>query len=250
MSIYPQILGIYSRKTESQIGLGTTQDHHHSKTYWYAVRKGDNQFCVQPLNARHVPSRPKTTLNKADFLMVFEPEPNYYEHHTAPALRSLAAKIQDGKENYKLGNLDAAERAFLKALLIDEDNVEANFGLGHIYIDKKQYKKLENALRHLLHMDETFDEECRQSFNTFGIALRKNGLHKEALRYYQRALEFNLFDENLHFNIARVFFELKNKEKCLDHVQKALTLAPDLVPAQKLLKYVHKYGVERESVSS
>ncbi|NJB67669.1 tetratricopeptide (TPR) repeat protein [Desulfobaculum xiamenense] len=243
MTLYPQILGVYSMTKSTDVGHGTTQGHHTQTTYWYVRRLDDDTYEVQPLNARHVPSGLRNALSKGDFITVYAPEPRFYEQRTIPALKSLRDKIQKGEEHYAQGKLDDAEREFLKALMIDELNVEANMGIGSVYADKGEFQKVSKVLDILLNQDASFVEEQRVRFNRFGMSLRKQGMHEEALRYYSKALEYNDKDENLHFNIARAYFDTGRKDECITHIKAALTIAPDMEPAAKFLRYVEKRGI-------
>lgn len=246
MSIYPQILGVFSMTKETGVGAGATKGDHSATTYWYVRRLDDDSYEVQPLNARHVPSGLRNSITKGDFITSYSPEPRFYEQNTIPALRSLKNKVKRGEEFYAKGNLDEAEKEFLKALMIDELNVDANMGVGAVYADKGEFHKVKKVLDILLNQDETFVAEQRVRFNKLGMSLRKQGMNSEALRYYEKALEYNDKDENLHFNMARVYFDMRKKDECLAHINAALAIAPDMEHAKKFLLYVEKRGVPIE----
>ncbi|NMC49482.1 MAG: tetratricopeptide repeat protein, partial [Desulfovibrio sp.] len=75
-------------------------------------------------------------------------------------------------------------------------------------------------------------------FNEFGINLRKNKMLDQALDYYRRAENLSEADENLHYNIARAFFEKKDLQMCFEYLKKALDLNPELVAAKKFIAYL------------
>ncbi len=240
MSAYPQILGVYVRNVTADVGAGTTRGSYDQKTYWYVRRTGDDTFEVQPINANHVPSGLRSVFGKGEFMAAFSPEPAYYERNTLPALKSLQKKIAEGEEQFALGRLDEAERAFLKALMIDELSVPANLGAGAVYAEKREFHKVKKALGILLNNDETFQAEQRARFNTLGMSLRKQGMLDEALEYYRKALEYNDKDENLHFNLARVHFDKGDHIAALDHLERCLAINPDLEVARKFQRYCRK----------
>jgi len=240
LAIYPQILGIYSLERKTSIGSGATADQYQQKTYWYVRRMGDDEYEVQPLNKSHVPSGMKSSLAKSEFISGYTPEPKYYEANTLPVLISLKKKIEKGEEYFDKGLLDESEREFLKALMIDELNVEANFGLGTVYCEKKEFRKLKKVMDILLNTDAAFQEEQRQRFNKLGINLRKQGLHEDAIRYYSKSLEYNDSDDHLHFNAARAYFDNGQHDKCLEHLGIALKLNPEFKEAEKFMSYCLK----------
>lgn len=234
---YPQILGVYSLQVEEVAGMGGTSVKHAQVTYWYVRALGPERYEVQPLNIHHVPSGISKEVAELEFLKSYVPEPAYYRTHTVPALKTLARKIAEGEKFFKEGQLDDAEREFLKALMIDDLNVRANFGLGEVYAEQKEFGKLKKIVDTLMGISEAFQEEQRERFNTFGISLRKNGHFDESLRFYHRALEFNDRDENVFFNIARVHFDKGDRVGCVEHLRKALDINPGFHEAQKFLKF-------------
>lgn len=240
MSEFPQILGIYSLEQETDIGDGGTQKKHQNKTFWYARQLSHEQFEVQPLNANHVPSGVCNKLEKIDFLRSYTPEPTYYKLHTVPALQTLARKIEQGEQAFADGQMEEAERQFIKALMIDELSVDANFGLGEVYSETSNFAKLKQVLGTLMGLDAAFTMEHRQKFNSFGISLRKNGHFDESIRYYEKSLEVISDDENVYFNMARVFFDKGERERCLVNLRKALELNPEFVEAQKFVRYCER----------
>lgn len=241
MTEYPHVLGVYSLQIEADIGAGATSGKHDNVTYWYARQLNQTDFEVQPLNAHHVPSGVRTVLEELDFLRQYTPEPNYYRIHTVPALETLSRKIEEGTKAFEDGKLDQAEGQFIKALMIDSKNVDANYGLGEVYSEKKEFNKLRKVLNTLLGLSEAFTFEYRQKFNKFGISLRKNGHYDESIKYYEKSLEIVSDDENVFFNLARVYFEKGMGGECVDNLKKALNINPEFVEAQKFLKYCKKH---------
>lgn len=240
LSDYPQILGVYSLLIEADIGTGGTADKHENVTYWYARQLSSDTFEVQPLNAHHVPSGVRTELAEMDFLKQYTPEPTYYRLHTVPALETLSRKIEEGEKAFEDGKMDEAEGQFIKALMIDDKSINANYGLGEVYSETKEFNKLKKVLDTLLGLSEAFTYEHRQKFNKFGISLRKNGHYDESIRYYEKSLEIVSDDENVYFNLARVYFEKGQGKECIVSLEAALNLNPEFLEAQKFLKYCQK----------
>jgi tetratricopeptide (TPR) repeat protein len=234
--LYPEILGVYSLQQETTVGVGGTQSFKHQVTYWYVRRLSEDVYEVQPLNAHHVPSGIRREHPELDFLRMYVPEPDYYRTHTVPALNSLNRKLKEGETLLDIGRLDDAERMFIKALMIDDLNVPANYGLGEVYSEKKDFRRLKRVIDTLLGLDQVFCKEQKSRFNRFGISLRKNGHYEESLRFYERALQV-AEDDHLHFNVARVHYEKGAVDKCISHLQRALELNPDFSEAEKFLRY-------------
>lgn len=241
---YPSILGVFSLRRAEDIGSGATQARHTQLTYWYARQLDQLAVELQPLNAYHVPSGIRKQAVLAEFLKSYTPEPRYYEANTVPALKSLKAKIDQGEKFFSMGLLDDAEKAFLKALMIDEMNVPANYGLGDVYTEKKDFQKLRRILTVLMGMDDAFSTEYRQKLNAFGINLRKQGYLDESIEFFNKALEIQKNDENIYFNLARVHFDKGEIDTCIGILNIATTLNPGFVEARKFMTYCERMTLQ------
>ncbi|WP_459935375.1 tetratricopeptide repeat protein [Fundidesulfovibrio butyratiphilus] len=238
--MYPSILGVYSLRKAEDVGVGATASRHDQVTYWYARQMSPDMVEVQPLNVYHVPSGMRSTLRTGDFLCAYSPEPRYYQTHTAPALKSLAAKISQGEKYFSMGLLDEAEKAFIKALMIDESNIPANYGLGEVYTEKNDYARLKGVLSVLLGMNEAFTLHYRQKLNSFGISLRKQGFLDESQKFFCKALEVQGDDEHLYFNLARVLYEKGEMDRCLDSLRHAVQLNGEFLEARKFIAHCER----------
>ncbi|GFK95416.1 Lipopolysaccharide assembly protein B [Fundidesulfovibrio magnetotacticus] len=240
MTDYPAILGVFSLRRNEEVGTGATQARHDQLTYWYARQLSPDVVEIQPLNVYHVPSGIKKLCPLDEFLRSYTPEPRYYEANTVPALNSLRAKIDQGEKFFSMGLLDDAEKAFLKALMIDEMSVPANYGLGDVYSEQKDFQKLRRVLTVLMGLDDAFSVEYRQKLNTFGVNLRKQGFFDESIAFFNKALELRKDDENIYFNLARVHFDKGEIEKCIGILNIATTLNPEFVEARKFMRYCER----------
>lgn len=236
----PRVLGIFSQIRKTDLGVGGTAHGYVQTTYWFVRRLADDSYEVQPLNANNVPSGPTTVLSKRDFLQNYTPEPGYYEKKALPFIESLRKKIAKGEAAMEGGNLDAAEKEFVKALLLDDNNARASLDLASVYQAKRDFRKLKDVFERLLNLDGVFREENRHLFNSFGINLRKDRLFEEAVRYYQKALEASPQDEHLHFNMARAYHGQDDLPACRRHLSESLRLNPELTEAARFLAFLDK----------
>ncbi|WP_018124316.1 tetratricopeptide repeat protein [Desulfovibrio oxyclinae] len=235
------ISGLFSTQNVEKVGTGTTSRKTISKMYWYAIERPDGETVeVQPLNKHNIPSGPKTEVPKEDFLERFSPEPEYYQKEVYPCMRELDATLERAEQQRKDGALYSAQFEYEQALDIDEDNVRANFGLGLTYMERGDTNRANDIFKRLVTLDAAFSPEHKHLFNEFGINLRKSKLYDQAVDYYTRAVEMTDSDENLHYNMARAFFEKGQAEECKDQLQQALLINPDHEEAAKFLDFIEK----------
>ena len=235
-----RILGVYSLARQTLTGQGTTKRSHDQKTYWFVRRSEDGEYSVQALNANSIPSGPITPVSKSEFMGNYQPESGYYEKRCLPFLESLKKKIVQAEKHLAEDNLDGAEKEFLKALLLDEKHPKANIELGNIYLQKGDGKKLAAALRRIFNIDALFLEQERHLFNEFAINLRKGGRFREAIAFYEKALERNAGDEHLLFNMARAQGESGDTATARASLERALALRPDFEAARRYLDHLRQ----------
>ena len=233
-----RILGVYSMSRQTKTGQGGTSRAHDQKTYWFIRRSPEGDYYVQALNANAIPSGPVTPVTKGEFLSNYQPEAGYYEKHCLPFIESLKKKIALAEKHLSEDDLDGAEKEFLKALLLDEKHPKANIELGKIYLDKGDGKKLAAALRRIFSIDVLFMEQERHLFNEFAISLRKEKRYAESVSFYEKALERNAGDENLHFNVARALSESGDTAGAIRHLEQALAIHPGFEQAARLLEHI------------
>lgn len=79
-------------------------------------------------------------------------------------------------------------------------------------------------------------------FSEFGLNLRRLGITSLALFAHRRALALAPEDERVHFNLARVYHDLKKYDIAREHLEKALELAPDFATARQFLFFLNVPG--------
>ncbi|MFO7817072.1 MAG: tetratricopeptide repeat protein [Thermodesulfobacteriota bacterium] len=233
-----RIKGVFSTQTLMKVGTGSTQKKTIQKSYWFVTELDDEQVEIQPLNVNYVPSGPKKIITKDALLEKFSTEPEFYTYTVYPKMRELNKTIARADRHRKRNESYSAEYEYGNALNVDEENIRANFGLGLTYLERGDKAKANDLFERLVKLDAAFETEHKHLFNDFGINLRKQDMYDQAVDYYARALELTEDDENLHYNIARAYFGIQNYEKALEHLNKALQLAPDMKEAQQFISYL------------
>ncbi len=231
------IKGIFSTQELRKVGAGTTVRKTVQKAFWFVEEK-DGIIMVQPLNANYVPSGPRRKVEIEELIEKFQPEPEFYMQTVFPRMRELNKTIARADRHRQRGEGFSAEFEYNNALKVDEENVRANFGLGLTYLDRGEVAKADNIFERLVKLEAAFDSEHKHLFNEFGISLRKNNMLDQAMDYYSRALELSGDDENLLYNIARVYLERKDYSRCIDHLLRCLGMNPALEAGVRFLMWL------------
>jgi tetratricopeptide (TPR) repeat protein len=139
--------------------------------------------------------------------------------------------------------------SFNKALKINDLFAEAYQGLAEAYKGKGNVGKYKGYLQKAAEVHAQFDrlEQAKNLFieilkqdtnapnpyNTLGVRLRKSGDYPGAVHAYRRALELTPHDENIHYNIAKAYFYMGEREKAKSDIKKALLINGDFPEALK-----------------
>lgn len=241
-----KIKGVFSCNTESKVGTGTTTRKNVMRSYWFAEQvegEGEPVVMIQALNSNNIPSGPKESVVLREFLERYDPEVEFYQKDVYPKMRELDKTLKRAENQRDLGAYYSAEHEFGEALQVDEENVRANFGLGLTYMERGEPSKARDLFERLVGLDAAFAPEHKHLFNEFGMNLRRSKLVDQAVDYYVRALEMaTIPDENLHYNVARAYFDRGDREQAEDHLAKALDINPNFDEAKSFLAYLEKHG--------
>lgn len=121
------------------------------------------------------------------------------------------------------GELEQAERAYLRALELRSNAVEAHRNLGRLYLRQGRDSRAIAA----------FDTAARlapgeaQSYNDLGEAYRRSGRLEGAVEAFQKAIALRPDYAPAHFNLGLVYTALGHPGKAASQFRKYLALAPD-----------------------
>ncbi len=235
-----KVRGVFSTQEILRVGTGTTTRKTVKKTFWFVEQEDDNKAMSQPLNSNYVPSGPKKIITMEELLEKYAPEPEFYMNSVYPKMQELQRELDNADSHRAKGENFTAEYEYKVALKVDEENVRANFGIGLTYLQRGEANKAEDIFGRLVKLDAAFEEDHKHLFNDFGISLRKNKMYLQSVEYYERAIELNGEDENLRMNLARALFEIKQYDKCLDQLLKALSINPRHENSIKFVDWLKK----------
>lgn len=240
--------GIYSSKGTSWIGTGTTKRKVVSKRYWFAFEMPDGSFKVQPLTSNLVPVGTPRVVGAEEFSASYLFEPDFYVDpkrmiSLMPEQDRPQALLQNRSGTRSQIDPAVAEKAQRKAHL-EQVELEArtDFGMGLTHFRTGNTRKALEIFNSIVDMDVDWQPEHKHMFCEFGTGLRKTRLLDVALRHYFKALEIAPDDENLHHNIARVYYDQSKYDYCKEWLEKSLVINPELLPSQQFLNFLRKSG--------
>lgn len=196
------------------------------KIYWLVDKNDDGTLRITRLNKKNLPTKDIRTITLTQLLAEYTAEPDYYQRCVYPMLHRISETLTRGDEFRENEDHSSASYEYGNALDMDIENIRANFGAALVFLAQGEKDKAENVFTRLVRLDGTFEKQHKHLFNEFGISLRKAQMYKQAIAYYQRALQLCQEDENLHINIARSLFEEGFFTSCSEYLLKSLKLSP------------------------
>jgi tetratricopeptide (TPR) repeat protein len=184
-------------------------------------------------------------------------------------LKNLSAhkKFKEIFGEFTFGDTDLATNLeFIKSMIVaqeqeivqnvekDEEAVEAQ----RLEIEREKQKKQEEINQKIAEAIKLIDEnnmikameiiqggeEIREGlilhYNTMGMQSRETKNFTEAVNSYSKAVSVSPQDENLHYNMARVYFEEGKREKAEEFLGKALKLNPEFKEGKAFYEYLLK----------
>ena len=220
------ILGIYSSKKKKALGTGDTTKGYVPKTFWFVIQFSENEYQLQALSPRHLPTLVRFTLPREQFLDEYDPEPKYYQEKTLPAFKEhlkdeFGVRIFEQTEEVIRENFDKFKK----------------LGLAQNNSPEKTLDYVKKLLNVMFTRADVLEFEQATNINEQGISLRKSANLDNALKFYLKALELRPNDDHLMFNIARVYYDMLDRDKAVEFLEQALEINPDFKEASLFLSY-------------
>lgn len=103
-----------------------------------------------------------------------------------------------------------------------------------LYMSREKVEDAEEILNEILQISS----DSLNVFNSLGVLYRRKGDFKTSLRHYTRALRINPEEPYIHYNIGRVYLDMKNHEKAREFFEKAIKIDPGFEQAKQVLQAI------------
>jgi len=147
------------------------------------------------------------------FLLSCKASPEYYQQKTSSHKEVARIYFEEGRYTEALKELELAKAP-------DKCDAEIYNLFGLVYMAKKEYDKAEEAFKEAIKLDPNFSE----AYTNLGSLKMLQGKYKEAISYFEEALKNPLY-LNPHIaliNIGWAYYQLGDKERALNYLQRAL----------------------------
>jgi tetratricopeptide (TPR) repeat protein len=136
--------------------------------------------------------------------------------------------VRAGTDRFNVGDLDAAERSFRRAVEHNPSNAVAHFCIGNILAMRG---RAGDAVGHFAKAEESDPTQhayplCR------GKALRDLGRNEESVASLRRAIALTNANAEAHAELGRALYSLGRSAEAVESLARAVALAPDDVPAR------------------
>lgn len=125
-----------------------------------------------------------------------------------------------GKAYQAIGNPEEAKKCLQTA--------------ADLYMNKEKVEDAEDILNEILQIGS----ESLNVFNSLGVLYRKKGDFETSLKQYRRALRINPEEPFIHYNIGRVYLDMKESQKAKEYFENAVKFDPDFEQAKQVINAI------------
>ncbi|MFP4364269.1 MAG: tetratricopeptide repeat protein [Spirochaetia bacterium] len=212
-----------------------------------AIQLGDLEL-AERLVGKVVVQEPN---HPAGYILLGTVEVNRHNYHKAVKSFLRALKI-DQRNVEALNNLAVAYRlqgevsralaSVKQALSISPNRGDIHYNLGNIYKQQKSYTKAVAAYKKTIELQPDFV----LAYNNLGTVYEAQEDYEKAVHYYLKGLDIDTNHPTLRYNLGVAYQKTGKNEKAIAEFERALKIQPSLVNAKNNLAIVlqkqGKYG--------
>lgn len=155
---------------------------------------------------------------------------------------NVERKVDIGTIHVEMGNEEEAEKLFNSAVNQATREALSYIGeiserIGHVYSQRDPVRAEQYYRRALDAKGDMLEKSDIATFNSLGIALRKQGKWYEATQEYEKALRIAPDDEHLFYNAAMACAEGKQFRTAAEHLESALGINPNFPRKDKTIAF-------------
>lgn len=124
---------------------------------------------------------------------------------------------------YRMGEVDRAETAYLKALELDEQCAEAHFAMGVAQMQQGDEKAAARYFRQALELQKSYP----QAHCCIGLIHNRAGQYKKALQHLKKAVDMEPGYAAAWYAMKDAYEGLKDFDQAVAALRRATTLNPD-----------------------
>ncbi len=182
-------------------------------------------------------------------------------HEAIAVLEDLTEKGETAEYYYNIGYLKTSEEkyteaieAFQKATKLDRLFAKAYEAMGRayqqlgqqdeaqknlqkaadIYMSKENVQDAEDILNEILKIGK----DTVNVYNSLGVLYRKKGDTEKALKNYKKAIKVHPHEPFIHYNIGRLYLDMKDPVQAKKYFGLALNIKPDFEEAREVLNAI------------
>ena len=150
------------------------------------------------------------------------------------AQQAAIKHYEQGRMLHQEGKLSSAERAYKKAIKINQNFVEAHNNLGNVLLDRGRLKEAFNAYQKALKLLP----DHPMLLNNIGNVLQLQGENEKALSWLDKTISQDPGNADAHNNLGNALWSLGKNPEAVAAYKRALELNPNLADSYRSLGFV------------
>ena len=220
-------LGVYSTRENRLLDGGTVV----AKCLWYAWGWDQGTVAVQEISSDWKLIGPSKIITRAELESRFS-----FERENPPQKPTLPQPPVKQVEKSSIGDARNLEGV----LALAEETARGDFDSGLAALELGDRKRAMFAFERPLQMDVPWRPAHTRMFSEFGVTLRKKRIYALALQHHTKAMELSPNDENVWFNLARVYYSLGNMDKAMEYLRRVLAANPNMREGRLFMDYLQR----------
>ena len=155
---------------------------------------------------------------------------------TAGPRRETAGETRDifseAERKLKFGDLDGAEKLYLRLAVVSPKDAAIYVSLGRIYMERLNYKDAISSFKAAINRDR------KNGFYYYDLAtaLYKDDKYQEAIVCFEKSILINNRIPIRHLGLGLALMKIGDNERAADSFRKAISIEPNNEKYQRLLK--------------
>ncbi len=159
--------------------------------------------------------------------------------------RNAESQHRLGIAYFSLRHFDQAKQQFEQALVLNNRHEEANQYLANTHLELRDHEKAMHYYFRQLDINPLFD-----TYYNLGVLLMMKDRFKDALLYFDQALQINPHDSATHLNCGSIYLKSNQIEKAIESYECAQQLNPHDDEIKHILSAIKQHQTPSSAPSS
>ena len=159
----------------------------------------------------------------------------------AEKIKTITEKLDEAMRAFQKGDLETAARLYQNRIEENPNDYEAYYGLGSVFIKKKNLQDAEQAFNKAAQINTEFSP----TYLSLGYISLVKGNYDEAIKNYEKSLSLLPNLGPAHWGLGLSYFQTGNCGMAIKHLRRVIELMPGFPNSQKAEELISSCDVAK-----